>query len=230
MIKVLQNWNEVGNALLSIQRRGLPAHESVQKNWDHWLLLQSIGEISKGSEVLDLGCGNGFTLKLLATDGFQNLDGIDSHIPLRLRISRWLWSWRNRTFRKPFRLHRGDFTEMHFPANKYDLAFSISVIEHGVRLAPFLEECHRVLKPNGLLFVTADYWHPKISTNSADHAFGRAWHIFSKEEIERFLFVAGKVGFHLVGQESVPPCAEPMVHWQNKDYTIISLLLRKNQN
>ena len=229
MIRVLQNWEQVGNALLSVQRRGLPAHESAQKNWDHWLLLQAIAGLPKGAPVLDLGCGNGFTLKLLAADDYTNLDGIDSHLSPRLRIGRWLWSWRNRTWRKPFRLHRGDFTQMEFPAGAYDIAFSVSVIEHGVRLAPFLEECHRVLKPNGLLFVTADYWEPKIQTDSTHNAFGRAWHIFSAEEIERFLFVAGKVGFQLVERGSIPPCGQPMVHWQDKDYTTISLLLRKVQ-
>jgi SAM-dependent methyltransferase len=227
MIRVLQSWDQVGDALLSVQKRGLPAHESAQKNWDHWLLLQAIEGISKTAPILDLGCGNGFTLKLLATDGFQNLDGIDSHLAMRLRLSRWVWSWRNRTTRRPFRLHRGDFTQMHFLPKHYDLAFSISVIEHGVRLAPFLEECHRVLKPGGLLFVTADYWDPKIATNSANHAFGRAWHIFSKEEIERFLFVAEKVGFHLVERAPIPPTGQPMIHWQTKDYTAISLLLQK---
>jgi SAM-dependent methyltransferase len=193
-------------------------------------LLQAIQSVPKEAPILDLGCGNGFTLKLLAADGFTNLDGIDSHIPMRLKVSRWRWKWRNRTWREPYRLHRGDFTEMHFPARAYDLAFSISVIEHGVRLAPFLEECHRVLKPGGLLFVTADYWDPKVPTNSANHAFGRAWNIFSKEEVERFLFVAEKVGFHLVESGGVPRRSEPMVHWQNKDYTIISLLLRKTQS
>jgi SAM-dependent methyltransferase len=230
MIRVLQNWTQAGNALLAVQRRGLPAHESAQKNWDHWLLLEAIADLPKGAPILDLGCGNGFTLKLLVADGHKNLDGIDAHLSMRLRLGKWLWRWRNRTLQKPFRLHRGDFTEMDFPAASYDAAFSISVIEHGVRLAPFLEECFRVLKPGGRLLITADYWDPKISTNSADHAFGRAWHIFSREEMERFLFVAQKVGFHLVEPGPIPPCGEPMIHWQNKEYTAISVLLRKNAN
>src|SRR6478736_5710119 len=109
MIRVLQNWEDVGNALLTVQRRGLPAHESAQKNWDHWLLLQAVKDVPKAAPILDLGCGNGFTLKLLAGDGFTNLDGIDSHIPVRLRVSRWRWKWRYRTWGEPYRLHRGDF-------------------------------------------------------------------------------------------------------------------------
>jgi SAM-dependent methyltransferase len=227
MTQVLQKWDEVGEALLAVQRRGLPAHESAQKNWDHWLLLRAFETQPKESRVLDLGCGNGFTLKLLAAVGFQNLDGIDSILTWRLRVGRLLWKWRNRTLRTPYRLHRGDFTQMKFPDATFDLAFSVSVIEHGVRLAPFLEECFRVLKPGGMLFLTADYWDPKVQTNSSNHAFGRAWYIFSKEEIERLFFVAEKIGFQQVDKSSIPPCRDPMIHWQNKDYTAISLLLQK---
>lgn len=229
MIRVLQNWEQVGDALLSVQRRGLPAHESAQKNWDHWLLLQAINDLPKTSRIIDLGCGNGFTLKLVAEAGFENLDGIDSNLSLKLSAWIHVWRWRKKTWRRPFRLHRGDLTEMHFESGIYDVAFSVSVIEHGVRLAPFLEECFRCLKPNGLLFLSADYWHPKITTGSADHAFGRPWHIFSRDEIERLLFVAEKVGFRLVEPGSIQASSTPMVHWQNKDYTTIAILLRKVQ-
>lgn len=229
MIQVLQNWDQVGEALLALQREGLPTHESAQKNWDHWVLLNAIRNYDRGIRVLDLGCGNGFTLKLLAAAGFRHLDGIDSHLSWRLLAARLLWAWRNKTLRKPYRLYRGDFTQMNFASNTYDFSFSVSVIEHGVRLAPFLEECHRVLKPEGLLLLTADFWHPKITTDSTNHAFGRAWHIFSREEMERMLFVAEKVGFHLVEAGPVPACANPMIHWQKKDYTAVSILLRKTR-
>jgi SAM-dependent methyltransferase len=227
MMQLLQNWDQVGEALLSVQRRGLPAHESAQQNWDHWLLLQAIEKYPKNASILDLGCGNGFTLQLLATAGYENLVGVDMQMGPRLRLGRQRWRWRNRTWRMPFQLKRGDFTGMDFPKESVDVAYSISVIEHGIRLAPFLEECHRVLKTNGLLFLTADYWDPKIQTRSSDHAFGRAWYIFSKEEVERLIFVAEKIGFEVVGREPIPICTRPMVHWQGKDYTAIAMLLRK---
>lgn len=227
MIQILQSWEQVGEALIAVQKRGLPAHESAQKNWDHHLLLQAIENLPRDSRILDLGCGNGFTLSLLADVGFTRLDGIDSILTLRLWLKRTLWSWRRKTLRKPFNLYRGDFTDMKFPAAAFDMAFSISVIEHGVRVAPFLEECFRVLREGGLLFLTADYWHPKIATDSSNHAFGRAWHIFSKDEVERLIFVAEKVGFRLVEQTPIPPCAQAMVHWHRKDYTAIALLFKK---
>ena len=227
MTQVLQSWEQVGEALLDVQRRGLPAHESAQKNWDHWLLLNAIKGAPKEARILDLGCGNGFTLKVLTAVGYTNLDGIDSILTARLILGRLIWKWRNRTRRTPYRLHRGDFTQMRFPDASFDLAFSVSVIEHGVRLAPFLEECFRVLKPGALLFLTCDYWDPKLHTNSSNHAFGRAWYIFSREEIERLFFVAEKIGFQQVDPSPIPPCIQPMIHWQNKDYTAIALLLQK---
>jgi SAM-dependent methyltransferase len=227
MIRVLQNWEEVGEALLTVQRRGLPAHESAQKNWDHSLLLNLVEKLPQNARILDLGCGKGFTLQLLAACGRQNLDGIDSTLDWTLRARRWKWKLTHRTMETPYRIHRGDFTQMAFPNETFDFAFSVSVIEHGVRLAPFLEECFRVLKPGASLFLTADYWEPKVPTNSSNHAYGRAWHIFSKEEIERLFFVAAKIGFQRVDDNAIPKCARPMIHWQDKDYTAISLILRK---
>lgn len=227
MTRILQTWDEVGEALLTVQRRGLPAHESAQKNWDHLLLLRLFEDLPKNARILDLGCGNGFTLKLLAGAGFQNLVGIDSILTWRLRAGRLRWRWRNRTTRSPFQLFRGDFTHTRFADASFDVAFSVSVIEHGVRLAPFLEECFRVLKPGGRLFLTADYWDPKIQTHSSTLAFGRPWHIFSREEIERLFFVAEKIGFERPDKSPIPACTQPMIHWQDKDYTAIALLLRK---
>lgn len=227
MTQVLQNWEQVGQALLAVQRRGLPADRSAPRNWDHWLLLQCLENFATAARILELGCGTGFTLRLLASAGYTNLDGIDSILNWRLRVGRWLWRWRNRTARSPYRVHTGDFTQTRFPNDAFDFAFSVSVIEHGVRLAPFLEECFRVLKPGGLLFLTADYWEPKIQTNSSNNAFGRAWNIFCRDEIERLFFIADKIGYHLVNKTPIPACAQPLIRWQDKEYTAIALLLRK---
>ena len=40
-----------------------------------------------------------------------------------------------------------------------DAVVSISTIEHVKEPLPFLQACHRVLAPGGLLFLTFDYWN-----------------------------------------------------------------------
>ena len=86
MIKVLQNWEEIGQAIITLQKSGLPLHETVQKNWDHFLLYNILAQENKNIKILDLGCGNGLTLKLFLALGFLNIYGIDFKINLDLRI------------------------------------------------------------------------------------------------------------------------------------------------
>ncbi len=53
---------------------------------------------------------------------------------------------------------RGDGTDLPFRENTFDLVLSHSVIEHVSSAAAYLEECLRVLRPGGMLFLsTAPY-------------------------------------------------------------------------
>ena len=60
MIRVLQDWQEVGDSIFALQRLNLPLHSSPQKNWDHWLLFQALSDLDHGARVVDLGCGRGY--------------------------------------------------------------------------------------------------------------------------------------------------------------------------
>src|SRR4029453_15018209 len=53
---------------------------------------------------------------------------------------------------------RGDATFLPFAAGSFDLVFSHSVIEHVTSAEAYLKECHRVLRPGGVLYLsTAPY-------------------------------------------------------------------------
>ena len=225
MIRVLQDWNELGEATLSLQRRGLPTHETPQKNWDLFAL-HRLTEERPRAVVLDLGCGTGEALKLLGAAGTcAALHGVDLRIPLRLRLSQWK---RRRTAgTAPFQLHRGDVMRLSFADASVDIAYAISVIEHGIDLDRFFAEVSRVLKPGGMLFVTTDYWPEPVDTGSAE-AFDLPWRIFSRREVEKMIGEAERHGLQLSSRMPIPECARPTVHWQQRDYTFIQLTFTRH--
>jgi SAM-dependent methyltransferase len=225
MIKVLQDWNELGEATLSLQRRGLPTHETPQKNWD-LDALHRLTEQRPRAVVLDLGCGTGEALKLLGAAGTcGELHGIDLRISWRLRLSQW--KRRRAAGRAPFELHRGDVMRLSFADGSIDIAYAISVIEHGVDLRRFFAEVHRVLRPGGVLFVTTDYWPDPIDTRSVE-AFDLPWRIFSRTDIESMIAEAERAGLHLSSRMAVPECSRATVHWQQRDYTFIQLTFTRS--
>jgi SAM-dependent methyltransferase len=214
MIQILQSWLDIGKATLSLQRRKLPTHITVQKNWDQVLLEQQLLNMPKHAAILDLGCGDCCTLRFLAALGFTNLSGIDLHLPPQAPAL-------------PYQLHQGDLMHTSFANQSFDVAISISVIEHGVDLKAFFHEAQRVLKPNGVLFVTTDYWEDETAVDSAIQPFGLPWQIFSKAQIHDAITIAQTCGFELKLDGKIPACVDKTVTWYDKDYTFIALTFRK---
>lgn len=212
MIKVLQKWQEVGEATLSLQSQRLPTHITVQKNWDQFLLYQALTTRDRQSWIIDLGCGDCCTLDFLAALGFTNLHGIDLEVKQANNL--------------PYELYEGDIIKTSFPSQSYDIAVSISVIEHGVDIAAFFQEAHRLLKAGGILFITTDYWEDKIQVDEFIRPFGLTWKIFSKLEIQETIALANNYGFALENV-NIPTCVDTTVSWYNKNYTFIALSLRK---
>jgi SAM-dependent methyltransferase len=224
---VLQNWQEIGDSILTLQRAGLPTHGTSQKNWDHFLLYESLASTQKVAMIADLGCGDGHTLSLLHTLGFQNVHGVDYKIGWRVRAKQLITMRREKSLRPPFYLHKGDITKTPFGEETCDVAVSISTLEHGVDLERFFEEAGRILKPGGALFITTDYWDKEINTNGAARAFGLPWKIFCYDQIDSLIRVAGYNGINLSQECSVPSCRDRPVSWQGKNYTFIAIEFRK---
>ncbi|HIK18039.1 MAG TPA: class I SAM-dependent methyltransferase [Leptolyngbyaceae cyanobacterium M33_DOE_097] len=214
MIQVLQTLQEVDSATQHLRDRGLPTHLTLEKNWDQWLLSQHLSEADRQSPIIDLGCGDCCTLDFLAALGFEQLHGIDLAIQQPVA-------------ELPYQLYQGDLTSTFFPDNTFDYGVSISVIEHGVDLDRFFQETYRILKPNGFLFVTTDYWQQKIPVDASIQPFGLAWSIFSSSEVQVMIDLAQQHGFLLESNLEIPTCVEKIVNWYERQYTFIAIGLRK---
>lgn len=215
MIKVLKNWQEIGEATLGLQRKGLPTHTDTRKNWDQFLVYETIASQDRNSCIIDLGCSPYCTLNFLAAMGFKNLYGIDLNIE------------DSEIENAPYRLYRGDITNTPFPSDFFDFAVSISVVEHGVDLRTFFKEVSRILKDKSRLFITTDYWKEKKSIAASIKPLGLPWKVFDKNDIEELIITAQDYGLAIEEDINIPPCSDKPIFWQGVEYTFIGLLFRK---
>ncbi len=216
MIKVLKNWQEIGDATLSLQRKGLPTHSDTRKNWDLSLLYETIASENRNSRIVDLGCSPGCTLVFLISLGFTNLYGIDFDLDFN----------GGRNF--PANLYQGDLTDTTFESDFFDVAISISVIEHGVDLKDLFNEVNRILKNDGLLFLTTDYWAKKQDVGEIN-PLGLPWKVFSEADIQELIDIAQDYGFCLNEDINIPSCSERTIIWQGIEYTFIALIFKKKE-
>ncbi len=103
--------------------------------------------------VLDAGCGGGGTALSLAEEaGFAV--GLD--LEARFRDAGTTLGREKGVANAAF--VQGDGTRLPFRDGAFDLVFSHSVIEHVASAEGYLRECHRVLAPGGVLYLsTAPY-------------------------------------------------------------------------
>jgi SAM-dependent methyltransferase len=213
VINVLKSWQEIHAATIEIQHQGLPLHLDVHKNWDHLLLYDLIGKIDLQSSIVDLGCGECCTLNFLAALGFKQLRGIDFKLEPNADAA--------------YALYQGNLTKTPFVSGECDVAISISVIEHDVELPAFFAEVSRLLKPDGLLFITTDYWSEYLEIDSSIKPFGLEWKIFCQTEIEQLIALAKDNNLVLERNGGIPACSDKPIAWHNYNYTFIALLFRK---
>jgi len=228
MVKVLRDWREIGEANLAMSRARLPGHVACEKTWDLYRLYELVRTAPRESRVVDLGCAGLFALKMLHAVGFSRLVGIDLSISWHDRASQLWRMWKGRTLRPPFRLRRADITRTGYPDGAFDIAVSISTVEHGVDLALFVREAARILRPGGLLFVTTDYWSEGVNADSDFRPYGLPWHVFDQKQIADMIALADQYGLKLLEPRAREmECGDRCVAWGGCEYTFICLVFRK---
>ena len=109
--------------------------------------------LSDSDSVLDLGCGNGYVLSMLASGSACMLTGVDfSPDAIKNAMSK------NRKFVSSVRMNFvcQDMRELPFPDFAFDKVVSINTVYFWEDLDGIMAEVRRVLKPCGL-FVNALY-------------------------------------------------------------------------
>lgn len=218
---VLKTDQEVEESLQNLKKLKLRPHNDTPKNWDCYRAFSFIlRNGNKESKVLDVGCADyGVILSWLELYSFSNLYGCDISF--------------KRDFRKG-KIHysKQDLQKTNFASASFDLVTSISVIEHGVDVRTYLKEMSRLLKPEGYLLTSTDYWPESIDAKGL-YPYGKAlgeMKIFTRNDIEKLLCMAKEHGLELIEPVDFS-YKEKVVHWQrvDKKFTYIFFILRKEK-
>jgi 2-polyprenyl-3-methyl-5-hydroxy-6-metoxy-1,4-benzoquinol methylase len=142
------------------------------------------------ARILDVGCGDGFHLKLLKEYGKKSwvLEGVDLD---RRAVEMALKSGLD--------IHLGSVETVDLPKNAYDLVFMVQTIEHVEGPVKILETIKGLLRPGGKLVIVTDNTDAldfKLFKDSywGGYHFPRHWNLFNRNSIFK---LAEKVGFEV---------------------------------
>ena len=193
----------------------LPVGDAV-KSWDVALTLDFIdAHLPRDARILDMGAFCSEVPVALARMGFTGVHGVD----LNPRVLAMPYADR-------VRYSVGDFMRTPFPDGSFDVLTSISVIEHGYDPERLFWEVGRLLRPGGYFVASFDYWPEKIDTGDT-RFFDMSWLIFSRQDVDAMLAVAGRQGLRPAGAMK-PESGEAAVECLGFHYTFGWLVLRKD--
>jgi SAM-dependent methyltransferase len=215
VLKAEHQWQQ---AFEQVRALALPRHPDAPKNWDTLAAVaQVLSETTPQARVLDAGAElySSF-LPALYAYGYKNLTGINLLFPRAIQ-------------RGPIRYEPGDITSTRFAEASFDAVGCLSVIEHGVDLNAFFREMSRIIRPNGLLIVSTDFWETPVDTIGKQD-FGAPIHVFTRRELESALLIASDSGFELTAPIDLN-CVEKAARWDyhGLKYTYVLLSLRRNE-
>jgi len=229
----------VTEAERGLQKLKLFRHHSQIKSWDTYKMIKMISGTNRESFVLDVGCYESPILPMLKRLGFINLYGCDLVLN----------SDHNQTFTnsssleyhedykpiiemyndKSYQLSIRNIEDTNYSDQMFDYVTSLSVIEHGVNIEKYFREMSRIIKSNGYLFTSTDYWPDKLFNNKNVLSKGTPDNIFSRDEIEKLVEIADKNGLKLIEPIDFE-YKDKVVRWNsiNLDFTFIFFAMRKD--
>jgi len=159
-------------------------------------LLSLCKDLPTDARILDVGCGDGFHLRLLKRYGKKSwtLEGVD--------VDKRAVGMAEESGLK---IHAGSIEELRLSENSYDLTFMIQTIEHLEKPFESLTAIKKVLKPRGKLVIVTD------NTDALDfkifkrrywggYHFPRHWNLFNKNSLAK---LAAKAGFEIVEVKTI---------------------------
>jgi SAM-dependent methyltransferase len=244
---VLKTTSEVIEAEQGLHRLRLFRHHSQIKSWDTYKMIKKISSANRESFVLDVGCYESPILPMLKRLGFTNLYGCDLVLKPSSDCNPSFTNNNNNNNNSSFKYHEDyepiakmysdksyqlsirNLEDTKYKDQMFDYVTSLSVIEHGVNIEKYFREMSRIIKSNGYLLTSTDYWPDKLVNNKNVLSKGTPDNIFSRDEIEKLVEVADKNGLKLIEPIDFE-YKDKVVRWNSVglDFTFIFFAMRKD--
>lgn len=177
--RFLKSRSEIEMSTEFLQRNGLLSHGQACKDWDLAQLAVQLGD----GNLLDMGSSDSYILRNAVLRRLKgDKYGIDlrpSNVPLR-----------------QIKYLVGDICRVPLPDSSLQNITCLSVIEHGVDFDAFSREAARLLSPGGNLFLTFDYWDPKVVPSI--RMYDRSWQPLDRKATEDLFAKCRENGLTLI--------------------------------
>jgi SAM-dependent methyltransferase len=181
LCKFLKSKSEVNESTKYLKERGYVSHRLGCKDWD---LANIIEDLSDGN-LLDMGSSDSYLLKNALIKGLRGYKyGIDLQkpdVPL-----------------DEVKYFTGNLMDTGLPNKFFQNITCLSVLEHEVDIKRFASEVSRILAEQGKLYITVDYWNPKVVSKL--RIFDKQWNIFDKSELVNLIQECKEKNLHLVDE------------------------------
>jgi 2-polyprenyl-3-methyl-5-hydroxy-6-metoxy-1,4-benzoquinol methylase len=232
----------VTEAERGLQKLQLFRHHSQIKSWDTYKMIKMISGANRESFVLDVGCYESPILPMLKRLGFTNLYGCDLVLKSSSDCNLDFTNNNISSFKYPedyepiakmysdksYQLSIRNLEDTKYSDQMFDYVTSLSVIEHGVNIEKYFREMSRIIKSNGYLLTSTDYWPDKLVNNKNVLSKETPDNIFSRDEIEKLVEIADKNGLKLIEPIDFE-YKDKVVRWNSigLDFTFIFFAMRK---
>lgn len=177
--KLLKTRQEIELCTSFLKRYGFISHNLTCKDWDLAHIIPEIG----GGNFLDMGSSDSYILKNIALKKIRGeLYGIDLREPdVPIKGVKYIV---------------GDLMDTKLPGKFFRNITCLSVIEHEVDYNKFARETSRLLEDGGRLYVTFDYWNPKVVPPIK--MYGLDWNPLDEQSLRRFISICEENNLALI--------------------------------
>lgn len=143
-----------------------------------------INRYKPSGKLLDVGCGPGNFISLMQQKGYD-VYGIEISKDAKGMIPNALKN----------RVYEGNLEDLDFPANSFDVVTMLQSLEHMHNLDKIMQNTRRILKPDGILYISVPNAHFFESFLFGPYYFNldipRHLYFFTKKTLSKFLIRNG---------------------------------------
>ncbi|MCP4449078.1 MAG: class I SAM-dependent methyltransferase [Myxococcales bacterium] len=175
-------------------------------------------ELRPGQNYLDIGCGNGYTVRWAANkDRAEDVWGIDV-APEMIALARRMSA--DSAPRANF--FAGEFPSETLPENHFDAVFSMEVFYYFPSVDDGLSAVQGLLKPGGLFTCVVDYYQENAASHSWPEDTGVAMTLWSADQWREGF---ARAGLEVVEQSRLFPTdnAQSSPDWKQSEGSLMTL-------